>query len=209
MDLIWNDADVTMIFLIRRGNVITTLIKTIFICLFSIAALQAKADGLDINLNDDSGRLTYIFDVGDAEIPVSALNGNDEENGRYWVVSGGLGVSGDEFFGDTLMAGSLGVNAYTVDTEEFEIIALGLGGMIGFYPNNSKFGFHFGGYYSPAFVTGLDGENFWEARFRADFKMFDNARIYVGYREIRAKLEDSGEQETIDKGAHGGLELSF
>lgn len=153
--------------------------------------------------------MTYNFAVGDAEIPVSALYGNDSNTGRYWAVSGGLQVSGDDFFGDTLMVGSLGVNAYVVDTDDYEILALGLGGMVGFYPNNSRFGFHFGGYYSPDFITGLDGENFWEARMRADFKLFDNARIYVGYREMQAKLEQSNKTETIDKGAHGGLEIRF
>ncbi len=176
----------------------------------SIASVaQVRADAFDINLNDDSGRMTYNFSAGDAEIPVSILYGNDKRTGRYWVVSGGLQVAGDSFFGETLMTGSLGVNVYAVDTDDFEILALGLGGMVGFYPNNSRFGFHFGGYYAPAFITGLDGENFWEARFRADFKLFDTARIYIGYREMQAKLEESGTEVTIDKGAHGGLEIRF
>jgi hypothetical protein len=172
-------------------------------------AAQAQADGLDINLNDDSGRITYLFSAGDAEVPISALYGNDQKTGRYWALSGGLQVAGDSFFGNTLMVGALGANAYAVDVEDFEILALGLGGRVGFYPNNSRFGFHFGGYYAPAFVTGLDGETFWDARLRADFKLFDQASIYIGYRELRAKLEASGQEITIDKGAHGGIDIKF
>ena len=107
------------------------------------------------------------------------------------------------------MAGSLGINAYTIDTEDFEILALGLGGMIGFYPNNGLFGFRVGGYYSPAIVTGLDGENFWEAKARAEFRVFDQARIYLGYRVLQARLEESGKDVTIDKGVHGGINIRF
>jgi YfaZ precursor len=170
---------------------------------------QVLADSLDINLNNDSGRITYEFAVGDAGIPISGLYGNDSKNGRYWAVSGGLQVSGDNFLGDTLMAGSLGVNAYTIDTEDFEILALGLGGMIGFYPNNGLFGFHVGGYYSPAIVTGLDGQNFWEARARADFRFFDQASAYIGYRVLQADLKDGTKDVTIDDGFVGGINIRF
>jgi len=177
------------------------------------------ADSLDINLNNDSGRITYEFAVGDAEIPISGLYGKNNKNGRYWAISGGLQVSGDNFLGETLMTGSLGVNAYTVDTEDFEILALGLGGMIGFYPNNGFFGFQVGGYYSPAVVTGLDGENFLEAKARADFRIFDQAVLYIGYRVLRADLKngttvdgilvDGTKDVTIDEGFHGGINISF
>lgn len=195
-------------------NYLKQVFRISILTLSFVFAANVSADALDINLNDDSGRMTYEFVTGDAEVPVSALYGNDEKTGRYWAVSGGLQVSGDDFIGETLIEGSLGVNAYAVDTDDFEILALALGGIAGFYPNNSRFGFHFGGYYAPAFTTGLDGERFWEARVRADFKLFDRARIYIGYREMRARLESNGldangTEETIDKGGHGGIEISF
>jgi len=187
---------------------IKTIATFLSIALALIVA-DSRADALDINLNDDSGRITYRLSAGDAEVPLSALYGNDSDTGRYWAASGGLQVSGDSFFGETLIEGSLGVNVYGIDTDDFEILAMGLGGRAGFYPNNSRFGLHVGGYYAPKFVTGLDGEKFWEANFRADFKLLDNARIYVGYRKLQAKVENRAKEEVIDDGFHGGLEIKF
>jgi len=68
-------------------------------------------------------------------------------------------------------------------------------------------------------VTGLDGENFLEAKARADFRIFDQAVLYIGYRVLRADLKngttvdgilvDGTKDVTIDEGFHGGINISF
>ena len=169
------------------------------------------ADAIDLNLNDDSVYLAYVIHYGTAELDIGALykeqdNDDDDED---WVAHLGLEAVGEEYSGTSTIEGGLGGRVYAASVGDDDVLALALGGHVGIFPGSGMIGLGLYGYYAPDILTGADAERFWEAGARINFKLFENARLYVGYREIEMRPEDSSKSVEVDDEAHVGIHIRF
>jgi len=173
-------------------------------------ATVSWADALDINLNDKAARLLYNQSYGTAEISYGLLYAKEQDSDPVWLAQLGLEVAGEEDFGNSLWEGRVGAMLYGISMgNDVDGAALGLGGQLRIFPNYSRFGFGAHGYYAPQVVAGLDVDQFWEVGVRADFRMLDTARVYLGYRQIKTRLEESRRTITLDDGLHLGIDIRF
>ena len=164
------------------------------------------ADSLDINLNNDSVQAIYATDWRKAEFNAGFLSNGDQND---WVASMGLLASGEKQTGEMRTEAGLGGKVYVADVSNKDVLALGLGGQFSVHPNNGPIGFGGYLYYAPDVVTFMDGKKFWEWGVRAEFEVVKKtANIYVGYRKVRADL-DNNTNVTVDSGGHVGVKISF
>ncbi|GAB4508021.1 MAG: hypothetical protein Tsb0026_05740 [Sulfuricaulis sp.] len=164
------------------------------------------ADSIDINLNDESIQAIYATNWRTAEFNVGLLTNNDQDD---WAASMGLLAKGEQQTGATRTEGGLGGKIYLADVANQDVLALGLGGEFRTFPNNGPLGFAGYLYYAPDVVTAMDGEKFWEFGARVEFEVVKkSANIYLGYRKVRADLDD-GRDITVDSGLHAGVKITF
>lgn len=177
-----------------------------------LAALAAgfsgaiSADSLDINLNDDSVQATYATNWRTAEFNAGLLSNTDQND---WAASIGLLALGEQQTGNTRIEAGLGGKIYLADVANQDVLALGLGGQFRTFPDNGPIGLSGYLYYAPDIVTAMDGKKFWELGARVEFEMVKKAaNIYLGYRKMRADLDD-GRDITVDSGFHVGVKITF
>ncbi|MEK9133863.1 MAG: YfaZ family outer membrane protein [Pseudomonadota bacterium] len=164
------------------------------------------ADSLDINLNNDSVQAIYATDWRKAEFNAGFLSNSDQND---WVASMGLLASGEKQTSEMRTEAGLGGKVYVADVSNKDVLALGLGGQFSVHPNNVPVGFGGYLYYAPDVITFMDGKKFWEWGVRAEFEVVKKtANIYVGYRKVRADL-DNNTNVTVDSGGHVGVKISF
>lgn len=170
---------------------------------FSVPVL---ADSLDINLNNDSVQATYATAWRQAEFNAGFLSNTDQND---WVASMGLLASGEKQTGETRTEAGLGGKVYVASVSNKDVLALGLGGQFSVHPNNGPVGFGGYLYYAPDVITFMDGKKFWEWGARVEFEVVKKtANIYVGYRKVRADL-DNNSNVTVDSGGHVGVKINF
>ncbi len=172
----------------------------------AVFCTAAQADSLDINLNDEAVEVAYSTYLRTAELSFGGLYNEDRED---WVAHAGLLALGiRESPGSRSYAG-LGGKLYFASVNDKELLALGLGGLLRWFPGNGPFGVGASLYYAPDVVTVMDGEKFWEFVARVEFEVVkETASLYVGYRKLRAEL-DSGEEVDVEEDPHIGVRISF
>lgn len=181
------------------------LLSFLILCLGS---LNASADNLDINLNDEAVRVIYGVDQGTWEAMFGVLYWEPDNGGSDILGHIGMNVLGGKS-GKHHIEGRLGGNIYFANTDTVDIFALGLGGELNFFPNSGAVGIGFKAYYAPEIIAGGDIDQFTELGVRLLFQLFDSGSVYVGYREIEARHEASQRDFTLEDGVHAGLTLRF
>lgn len=166
----------------------------------------ALADSIDINLNHDSIEAAYASYWRSADFTVGFISNRDQDD---WVASVGLLARGTNQSRTSRSDVGLGGKAYVVSVGNRNVYALGLGGAGRIFPGNGSIGIGGYAFYAPDIVTGGKGKSFWEAGAHVDFEVVKNtADIYIGYRKLRAELND-GSHVTVDSGGHVGVRISF
>jgi len=179
--------------------------RFIAFAVLAFASITAAAGTADVNLSNKTIEGKYYANAGLADWTFGALYNRDEKNS---VVSVGLLAVGDSYIGNSRVKGGIGGKLYAVGVEDSDVLALGLGGQFTWFPADGPFGIGAYGFYSPPVVTGLDGERFWEAGVRAELEVIKNSSVYVGYREVRAYLDD-GTSPYVDRGGFAGIQIKF
>lgn len=170
------------------------------------ASSTVLADSLDINLNNDSAQAIYATNWRTAEFNTGLMYNKDHDD---WVASVGLLSSGERETSQTRTEAGLGGKIYAASVSNKDVVALGLGGQFRVFPNNGPIGFSGYAYYAPDIVTFVDGKKFWEFGARIEFEIVKKtANIYLGYRKVRADLENDA-NVTVDSGANVGVKISF
>ena len=158
------------------------------------------AESIDINVGDESIQASYIGVVKTAEYDFRFMDNDDRDN---WLASAGLLVSGPRTGAEV----GLGGKFYLISVSNEDVYGFGLGGQARVFLGNGPLAIGGSLFYAPDVLTGGDGENFWEATARLEVEVVqDAASIYVGYRKVRAELEN-GADITVDSGGHIGLQL--
>ncbi len=182
-----------------------------FVAAFLLAgSAPAMAQSFDISLSDDSARLGYTTPMGQqgfgrGELDATVLfTDNDIFMGAL-----GFGVVGEAGSGSPGLNVGVGARLYGVNTDVYDVGALTLGVQLSYSPPRFP-RLNIGGAYNyaPNIVTFMDGNRFSDGRVSIGYEIFEDAVAYVGYRLIRADI-DNGPDVSVDKGAHIGISLRF
>lgn len=183
----------------------------------SVAALlcvfgaEAGARELDLSLSNDTALLRYA-----SPISYSGSGHTDAELGfMYTEADNVMFVGGIEMMGE---AGShapgmhfgVGIKGYGVSLDSGDSVgSVALGAKAWFVPpKQNRMGVIGQFYFGPDVTTFGDAEKFWDFSARGEYEVLPEAAVYVGYRNVRAKLSQNRDVD-LDKGWHLGMRMSF
>src|SRR5512143_938600 len=164
--------------------------KSGWVMLFVVSMMtgpQVMADSLDLNLNDDSMRLTYEADMSGGMKGLLLDAGyyyNDRRTGSDADMSHlGLYVTGDNWSQSGVFNIKVGGRLIYTAVDPYDVMALGLGGDVRFSPVH-RLGLGASAYYAPRIASFMDGKHYSEYGVKIDYQLLTQAFIYVGYRWI-------------------------
>lgn len=177
-------------------------ILTIFLLWLGTIGI-AKADGLDIFLNDNTVSLDYLTTYRGSDINFGYLY----STGGDWAANVGLLVLGREYGADSKIEGGLGAKAFVTSVGGESVLAGSIGGQLTYFPRSSKFGLGGYAYYAPDIIT-FGGTSFFQYGVRAEYQLIETASAFIGLHKISVET-DSGLKRDIDDGFHVGINLRF
>ena len=172
--------------------------------LTTVAAGAARADSLDLNLNDDAARLTYARALAEGKLEVDFGWLHHQDKGDAVTVS--LGRVGEAGGGTQAITAGLGGRLYLLEPDatleplvgpaDPDIFpsppprdadqsgqALGIGGFFRFkLANYDRIGFSGHGYFAPDVLTFGDSEDLLEVEARVTYSIIREADVYLGLR---------------------------
>jgi hypothetical protein len=181
-----------------------------------LSGTVVSAQTLDLNVSNDSALFRYIVrdtdssGFGTKEVDLGLAYTTDDAIvgmfGAQVVAEAGSRSPGlDAGLGLKLF----GANADLDDQDDMSLFALTLGGQLRFVPPPMpRLGFSVQGFFSPDVVTFGDADRFVYLSAAVEYRVLPQAMIYLGYRKMRAGIEDGG-TATIESGGHLGFQLEF
>jgi hypothetical protein len=180
--------------------------RLIVLALLAGASAAAAADGsVDINLSNHTIEAQYATGAGSAEFNVGGLYNEDQKD---WEFNLGLLAAGDTQVAGSRLDAGLGGRVYAVRVSDKDLVALGLGGRVRWFPGNGSFAIGGYAFYAPPVVTVMDGDHFLDSGVRAEVELQRNTALYVGYRWMHAYLTNQT-SPYVDKGGLIGVRIGF
>lgn len=174
-----------------------------FIALMAVTSLQARADGIDVFLNDRTVNLDYLASYRGADLEYGFLFNQAGD----WVGDIGLLVLGKEYGKRSKLEGGFGIKGFVASVGNQMITAIGLGGQLTYFPGSSRLGFGAYVYFAPDIVT-FGGRRFVEQGLRMEFQMMDTASMFIGFHGIIVE-SNLAANTIVDDGLHIGVRLKF
>jgi hypothetical protein len=179
--------------------------RLIVFVLLAAASFSAAAGSVDLNLSNDTIEGKFYANAGAADWTFGALYNRDSKDRALNV---GLLAVGETSVAGSRIEGGLGGKLYGVSVGSSEVLALALGLQARWFPGNGSFAVGGYAFYAPRVVTVLDGEQFWDIGVRAEVEVIRNSFLYVGYRQVRAELDNKSKVD-VDKGGFVGMQIKF
>lgn len=195
----------------RKQSIVYRLLAALFLL---GCGPQLAAQELDINLSNDSALFRYIGHQSGG----STFGGTETDLGFLYTTDDdivgmfGIQVTGETGSGSPGLQAGVGLKAFgaTADEADADVFALTLGGQLQYRPQSlSRVLVGVDGFFSPDIVTFVDAESFSFVSARVGYEILPQATAYLGYRKIRADLENGGGEVTIESGGHVGVMLTF
>lgn len=183
--------------------------------LLMVAMLQpAQANELDLNLNNDTIRLSYLGDLSSRGAMKNATTDigflyTDNDPDDVYMGHAGIMVFGDAGAQKANIRVGLGGRLQYLDAGAEDAFALSIGASaIVRVPGFERIGG--GAYiqYAPDVTSFSNLEQFLEYGITVDYQILRPAYVYLGYRQIKIDVERTG-SFTVDTGLHVGLKLQF
>jgi hypothetical protein len=179
--------------------------RLILFALLAGASVAAAAGSMDINLSNHAIEAQYATNAGSAQMSLGGLYNEDNKN---WLAHIGVLASGETETGGSRFDAGLGGKFYAVHASGKDLLALGLGGQLRWFPGNRSFAVGGHAFYAPSVVTFVDGDKFLDLGLRAEIEVVRNSTLYAGYRWVKADLiNHTGPY--VDKGAFVGIRIDF
>lgn len=183
-------------------------LKVLFSGLLLAVSMQSLAGGsIDLSLANDSARLEYDATKVGSGLHVSASIMHHEDDGD--LLSLGLHVVDVREPNSPLYIG-VGGRIFGFKNGDVDGGALGVGGFFRYQipqvPSLSAAGYM---YYAPSVVSFDNTENIADADLRIQYGLLPTARVYMGYRYSRYKLEGVSKVFMLEEGVHLGLKVDF
>src|SRR5712671_4287645 len=178
--------------------------RSIVFALLAAASFSAAAGSVDLNLSNHSIEAKFYANAGAADWTFGGLYNRDT---RDRALNVGLLATGDSAIGNSRFEGGLGGKVYSVTVGNADVLALALGGQVRWFPGNGSFAIGTYAFYAPHVVTLLDGQRFYDVGVRAEIEVIRNSFVYVGYRQVRAELDNV--KVDVDRGGFVGMQIKF
>ena len=190
---------------------VSTRLATLLVLLAISASVNART--FDINVSDTTAQLKYGYLVGGStygrtETTFGVLY-NDQQEGMAEIGLQVIDKAGSKMPGMEL---GIGPKLYVAaaDKTDTEAVAIGLGGQIRYkHEPMARLVLGLGLYYAPAILTFEDAEDMYETQVQISYEILPTANVYVGHRTVRYDLKKGSGEETIDDGAHVGMQFRF
>jgi hypothetical protein len=169
----------------------------------------AQADRLDLDLNDDAARLTYVhpFEARRTQVEGSWLHHQD----RGDVIAAGFQITGNAASQERPVNAGLGARLVYADADGVNASgsAVAVGGFFDAkIPQYDRFGIGGHLYFAPDVLAFGDATEFFDFSVHGSYSVLRQGDVYVGLRNVRADFDDNG-SVTFDTGLHIGFRLSF
>lgn len=181
------------------------------LCVSSGVAVSAQS--IDLSLSNDTALLRYSMPISysgsgrtDADFGLLYTEAND------LMGMAGITMSGEAGSQVPGLDGGVGFRAYgvSIDRNNADIGAVTIGGMLKYVPPGlNRVGLVGALNYAPNITTFGDAKSFWDFTARVEYEVLPAASVYLGYREVGARMEISDRDIKLDQGAHIGLKMSF
>ena len=170
---------------------------------FSLMALlpvAAIAQSLDLNANDDVIRVTYATFTGKNIIADGGgmfIDKNNESEQAWHIGAHAV-----------LENVRLGFRTFYTSPGAVDVLVVGFGGQANLHLSPQlKLGLI--GYYAPSFSSFMDSDGYTEFGLRMSFKVNRKLDVYLGYRNIKVKIEGVSRKIELDDDPHIGLKMYF
>ncbi len=174
--------------------------------LLTALALPASASFLTADLSNDAFKVEIGSDrlVQDVQLSAAAIGTDDDVS-----VFNLTGLMAGPIQGQPNLTAGLGGRAYISDIYDETVQAFALGGQAGYtLPRNPAISFQGQFFYAPGILMSDDFDYQTDLSVRANYQLLPNGSVYVGYRYLKANLEN-GPNITLDKGLNLGFEFKF
>jgi len=175
-----------------------------------------SAQGLAVQINNDSARFTYSTEAWGQQYGQLDLEGGFlYTQSDDYMFNIGLMVRNDSL--DSPIIVSIGTRMYYARVTgpapaltNYSVAAVTIGVDALVIPDNLG-GVGFGAHYftGPSVVSFGDAEGFTEYGVRVTYQITPQANIYLGYQDIETKIKNQGIDVTISRGSLFGLDLRF
>ncbi|MGE0370479.1 MAG: YfaZ family outer membrane protein [Gammaproteobacteria bacterium] len=194
----------------------SSLVRGMVAAALLACAAAVPAQTLDLNMSNDSALFRYIIldrdssGLGSKEVDLGLVYSTDDAIvgmfGAQLVAEAGSRSPGlDAGLGLKLF----GANADVDGGDDVSLFALTLGGQLHFVPPPwPRIGVSLEGFFSPDVVTFGDADKFAYLSAALEYRVLPQAMVYLGYRKMRAGLEE-GDNVTVESGGHLGFQLEF
>tara|TARA_R110001583_G_scaffold114974_5_gene265497 strand:+ start:1089 stop:1676 length:588 start_codon:yes stop_codon:yes gene_type:complete len=183
-------------------------LKVLFSGLLLSISMHSLAGGsIDLSLANDSARLAYDATKVGSGLHISASIMHHEDDGDLLAL--GMHVVDVREPNSPLYIG-VGGRLFGFKNGDVDGGALGVGGFFRYQisqvPGLSTAGY---AYYAPSVVSFDNTENLADTDLRIQYGLLPTARIYMGYRYSRYKLEGIKKEFMLEEGIHFGLKVDF
>ncbi|MEX0431619.1 YfaZ family outer membrane protein [Spiribacter insolitus] len=173
-------------------------------------ALPAAADSLDINFSGDAAQVGYSKALARDDLEAGAALMHHDSGGN--IVEADLHlVDRPEPGRNTLVLGIGGKIPYINDDHRSaDGAALAIGGKLRWtLPDYNRAGVAGAAYYAPSATSVHDIDGYREYSVRGEFRILEDADIYLGYRRIELSYDGSGGDRNFDDGVYAGFNVDF
>jgi hypothetical protein len=183
--------------------------RTLYLLLALALAPAAQADTLDLKLNDSMAELTY----GTGAENIGLQEGDIGIGFMFNEESDLVGTLSFQSIGrvDDALSFALGVKTYIarLDGPRENLLALAVGGGIGYTLPGTPLTASASGFIAPSILTFGDAERVRELNVRLQAQLLPNAAVFVGWRELRTRLDEGRGDYKVDDDFHVGVKLAF
>ncbi|MBA3564862.1 MAG: hypothetical protein H0W33_12835 [Gammaproteobacteria bacterium] len=175
----------------------------------AVAIPAARADALQLDVNDDAARLVYAWPVAGEQLRADAGWLHHQETGN--IVHAGLHLVDFASGGASTLRAGLGGKLFFIDADRGDSRggALGLGGFLDYtFPQYDRLGAGGQVYFAPDVLGLSDVEGYREIGVHVRYNLLREADLYLGLRNIQAEFSDTPDV-TFDTGLHIGIKLNF
>jgi predicted small secreted protein len=173
-------------------------------------AALAQGSGLDINVSGNAVRAAFDHEItlSGLDLSFSALHNTDHGD----VGGVGLGLRANANPGHSPVTALIGVKAVWLNPHYSGVdsgYALALGGGVDYVlPSFNRVSIGGRVYWAPNVTSFSNATRFLKAEVRAGYRILPNGTVYVGYRHVTARFENT-DSLIMDNGLNLGFALRF
>jgi hypothetical protein len=185
------------------------LFRYLFGLILVCGSAVAVADEVDLTLSDNSALFRYIqhsnSSYGHSELDAGFLYTNSSD----FLAMVGMQVKGEAGSGSPGLHVGVGVKGFSVNTVDYGVLAVAIGGELHYsLASMSRLSFRGQLYHAPAIVTFMDANRFTYGALSIEYKLLQQATMYLGYRNVTVGRKGFANAD-LDDDTHIGMRIEF